>query len=76
MKLNKIGPDLSHLFFVDDLLLFTEASMEQASVIQQCLDDFCDVSRQKVNKDKTRIFFLEEIQPFRIFEYLWKIGIF
>ena len=28
VKLNKTGPQLSHLFFADDLLLFAEASME------------------------------------------------
>lgn len=31
---------LSHIFFADDLILFTKASMEQVKVIKDCLKDF------------------------------------
>ena len=57
IKLSREGPSLSHIFFADDLLLFSEATVEQARVIQQCLDEFCRVSGQKVSKGKTRILF-------------------
>ena len=40
-------------FFVDDLVLFVEALMEQASIISFCLDSFCQNSGEKVNKDKS-----------------------
>lgn len=32
---------ISHLLFMDDMLLFTEASMELIEVIRRCLDQFC-----------------------------------
>jgi hypothetical protein len=36
------GPFISHLFFADDLILFSEASDYQASVLKGCLDLFCN----------------------------------
>lgn len=61
--LSKKGPPLSHLFFADDLFHFAEASMEQAHLIQDVLQDFCTSSGQRVNKEKTRIFFSKNASP-------------
>ncbi|PKI58238.1 hypothetical protein CRG98_021320 [Punica granatum] len=41
------GSPISQLMFVDDLLLFSEASMEQVQVIKSVLDAFCAASGQK-----------------------------
>jgi len=41
-------PKVSILFFADDVMLFAEASMEQAHVISQCLNHFYEASGQKV----------------------------
>ncbi|KAL6272731.1 hypothetical protein ACE6H2_023423 [Prunus campanulata] len=49
------GPKISHLFFADDLILFGEASIHQALLMKRCLDDFCQLSGQKVSFDKSRI---------------------
>lgn len=38
------GPPLSNLFFADDLILFGEASIEQAKVMKYCLDLFYSAS--------------------------------
>lgn len=38
------GPKISHLIFADDVVLFTEAALDQARVIQDCLDRFCSTS--------------------------------
>lgn len=39
------------------MLLFTEASMKQLSVIKNCLDRFCEHLGQKVSVAKIKIFF-------------------
>lgn len=44
-----------------DLILFTEASVDQASVIKTILDRFCLSSGQAVSKEKTRIFFSNNV---------------
>ncbi|VVA23746.1 PREDICTED: ribonuclease H At1g65750, partial [Prunus dulcis] len=49
------GPFISHLFFADDLVLFGKASIEQAVVMKQCLDDFCSLSGQKVSFEKSMV---------------------
>ena len=54
-------PRLTHLCFVDDLFTFTEASMDQMEVISECLDIFCASSSHKISKDKTRIFFSNNV---------------
>ena len=38
IRLTRDGPKLSHLCFADDLILFTEVSIDQVNVISQCLD--------------------------------------
>ncbi|KAK9092662.1 hypothetical protein Syun_027573 [Stephania yunnanensis] len=48
---------ISHLFFADDLILFAEASEEQAEVISSILLSFCSHSGQKISDSKSHIFF-------------------
>ncbi|KAL6205273.1 hypothetical protein ACLB2K_022535 [Fragaria x ananassa] len=50
------GPKVSHLFFADDLLLFAEASSEQATLLKRSLDLFCSLSGQAVSYEKSLIF--------------------
>ncbi|CAN1146010.1 LINE-1 retrotransposable element ORF2 protein [Linum perenne] len=50
------GPQLSHLFYADDLILFAEASEVQARVIRKCLDRFSAASGQEVSREKSAIF--------------------
>lgn len=53
------GPKLSHLMFAYDLVLFSDATLEQAQVIKLCLNLFCQSSRQKVSNAK--IFFSKNV---------------
>ncbi|XP_050386378.1 uncharacterized protein LOC126802738 [Argentina anserina] len=39
------GPKISHLFFVDDLMLFAEATPFQAFILKKYLDTLCALSR-------------------------------
>ncbi|CAL8992705.1 unnamed protein product [Prunus brigantina] len=48
----RFGPLISHLFFVDDLILFAKASVQQAMVMKNSLDQFCELSRQSTNMGK------------------------
>nr|KYP39528.1 Putative ribonuclease H protein At1g65750 family [Cajanus cajan] len=61
IKLSKEGPALSHLAFADDLVLFAEASLEQAEIIQSCLNAFYASSGQKINIEKTCVFFSKNV---------------
>ncbi|XP_057730720.1 uncharacterized protein LOC130946057 [Arachis stenosperma] len=74
INLSKDGPQLSHLSFANDLILFSEASMEQAEIISMVLDAFCQSPGKKVNNEKTRIFFFTNvgnIVRYEISEALW-----
>lgn len=52
---------LTHLFFADDLLLFAEASPDQAKSISAVLDEFCCSSGEKVNQQKTTLYFSSNV---------------
>ena len=60
------GPKITHLFFVDDCLLFCRSNKEECQKIQQILDWYEAASGQLVNKNKTTLFFsrntAEEVQ--------------
>lgn len=52
-----LGPNLSHICFIDDIVLFAEASSDQVQVIKEVQDDFSSKSGQKVSLQKFRVFF-------------------
>ncbi|KAK5793186.1 hypothetical protein PVK06_034324 [Gossypium arboreum] len=55
--LSRRGSALSHIFFTNDLMLFCEASRDQAVVVISILETFYYFSRKKVNKSKLQVFF-------------------
>ena len=56
-SLCKRGPKLTHLFFADDSLLFRKSIVEDCTNVLKLLSEYESWSRQKINKDKTAIFF-------------------
>lgn len=67
IQLSRGGPNISHLTFADDLLLFGEANTDQAHLIQQTLLNFCLSSGQKVSQEKTKIYFSKNVpRPHRV----------
>lgn len=67
------GPTLSHFFFADDMVLFSEATLEQLEVIKKCLEEFSAISGKKLTS-KSLIYFsrskLRNLQQRRSQRYL------
>ncbi|KAL4292566.1 hypothetical protein AHAS_Ahas18G0040900 [Arachis hypogaea] len=63
IRVGREGPDISHLMFADNLLLFTEATMEQITRVIEVLEAFCNVSGLKINREKSSIIFSKKTQP-------------
>ena len=66
LSLCRQGPEITHLFFADDCLLFCRVNRIECQKIQQLLDWYEVAFGQLVNKDKTTLFFSrntpEEVQ--------------
>ena len=57
IKASQDGPDFSHIFFADDLMLFAKVDKKNCTAIREVLDSFCEQSGQKINNDKSRVYF-------------------
>lgn len=57
VKTSQNGLAFSHLLFVDDLLFFAKADMQNSLVIRGVLDDFCRIFKQSINEAKSRVYF-------------------
>ncbi|XP_059458272.1 uncharacterized protein LOC132187855 [Corylus avellana] len=51
------GMRINHIFFADDSLLFCKAKEAELRSLQNVLEDYERASGQKLNKEKTSIFF-------------------
>ena len=60
-SLCKQGPKLTHLFFADDSLLFCRANSTECSKVMDLLSVYEDVLGQKINRDKTALFFSKSV---------------
>jgi hypothetical protein len=57
LPITRGGTRLNHLFFADDSLLFCKAKASELESLQAILDSYEHASGQKLNKEKTSIFF-------------------
>lgn len=61
---SSLRPD-SHQQFVDDTLLFGEASMGEAGLWKKLLNDYADVFGQCINYEKSKVYFFNIDQQIR-----------
>lgn len=57
MRARRNGSLISNLMFVDDLILFGQANMNQMKVLLEVTKKFSRMPRQGISMDKTSIFF-------------------
>lgn len=56
VKASRHGPAISHIFFADDLLLFGEATVQQAAEMDAILAEFCKMSGQRISLKKSMVY--------------------
>ncbi|KAG8490157.1 hypothetical protein CXB51_015895 [Gossypium anomalum] len=57
IRLSRIGPSGSYLFFANDLVIFCKAQLDQARLLDNTLTQFCEISGHKISVRKSNIFF-------------------
>jgi hypothetical protein len=57
LKNGRLGPSISHLLFADDSIFFARSDKRSVDALQRTLALYCDGSGQKINLDKSTIFF-------------------
>ncbi|KAA3461669.1 LINE-1 reverse transcriptase isogeny [Gossypium australe] len=63
IRLTRSRPSLSHFFFADDLVIFGKAEMNQALVLKEILNRFCEFSGHKISSRKSNVFFAKGVDP-------------
>lgn len=57
----RLGPQIAHLMFADDILLLGKASIEQMATVKEVLHKFCLCSGQAVSFHKPSILFSKNV---------------
>ena len=61
VKASRDNIGISHLFFVDDLMLFAKASEDNCETIKEVLECFYAELSQKVSVNKSQIYFSQNV---------------
>lgn len=61
LKVARQAPQISHMFFVDDSLLFTRANSSEADIFLNILSTYQRASGQMVNMDKSEVSFSQNV---------------
>lgn len=57
------APGISHLFFADDSIFFTRASIDESNKLKCILERHCQASGQVINYDKSEVSFSANVEP-------------
>lgn len=55
------SPEVSHLFFVDDLIIFARAMVQEVDHILSCINTYENAFGQRVNLDKIELTFSQNV---------------
>lgn len=69
------GPGLSHIFFLDDVLLFVKAKESQVKCLKEILDNFCKALGLKANEAKSKVLGYAELSTQKKATFLNIVGI-
>jgi hypothetical protein len=75
IRINNTGPQLSHLLFADDVLLFIKAKSSQFRFVLELFDEFSKASGLKINLSKSRALFSSGIPQAKIHKHTTISGI-
>ncbi|CAM8948837.1 unnamed protein product [Rhodiola kirilowii] len=62
VKICRDAPNVSHLFFADDCVLFFKATFQHLRFVKQCLQRFELLSGQQLNYEKSEMFFGKNVE--------------
>lgn len=62
LRASKNGPNITHLFYADDLMIFAEADESACRHIMDALNHFCGMSGQKINFKKSSLFVSKNVK--------------
>lgn len=74
VKIARQGPNISHLFFADDSLIFCKANGDEAGHIKEILECYGKASGQQVNINKSAVIFSKNTGSREKEEVLQKLG--
>uniref|UniRef100_A0A2N9HI48 Reverse transcriptase domain-containing protein n=1 Tax=Fagus sylvatica TaxID=28930 RepID=A0A2N9HI48_FAGSY len=53
VRMNVDGPSFTHVLYTDDIMLFAKASSREVQILDNCLESYCEWSRQRINRNKS-----------------------
>ncbi|KAA3480210.1 reverse transcriptase [Gossypium australe] len=75
VRINRYTPIFTHLLFVDDSMIFGEASLEGVNASKRVLDKYANNSGQVVNFDKFETFLSANVTQEKIMEVCQVLGV-
>jgi hypothetical protein len=63
IKIARWSPSISHLLFADNVMIFSKANREEATVILRSLNIYAQWSGQRINFSKSAIFYSKNCKP-------------